>query len=103
LQRFADPGDVMNHILAVLAAACALVSVATAAFSLRALVRIASKGPTGAQRAFEQGETIASWWNAEPVCNMSAQPRDGERFAMGGRYDSDVGDEFVEERAVYAR
>lgn len=82
--------------LAVFGAACA-------AFAVRALFSFARRGPTVAQQAYEHGESFRTWWQAKPVCNMTDQPRDGERYAMGGRSDQDVGDEFVEERAVYAR
>lgn len=76
---------------------------ALSAFGFRALVSFAKRGPASAREAFEHGESVRVWWRAEPVTNMGAEPRDDERYAMGGRHDAEVGDEFVEERAAYAR
>lgn len=93
----------MNVLIALGLAGAALFSAGCAAFALRALWGFARRGPTVAQQAYEHGESFRTWWNAKPVCNTSDLPRDGERYAMGGRLDREVGDEFVEERAVYAR
>lgn len=90
-------------MIAIALAAVALFGVAIAAFALRAFLAFAKGGPAVAQQAYEHGESVRAWWNASPVCNTSDQPRDGERYAIGGRSDDEVGDEFVEERAVYAR
>lgn len=93
----------MSVVILGVSLAIALFSAAVAAFTLRALWGFARRGASVAQQAYEQGESVSSWWNAAPVCNTPDHPRDGERFAMGGRTDPVTGDEFTEERAVYAR
>lgn len=93
----------MNVMIAGGLLILALFGAAASAFALRALWSFARRGPSVAQQAYEHGESVRTWWRAAPVSNMTENPRDGERYGMGGQTDCDVGDEFVEERAVYAR
>ena len=93
----------MNVVIGAVLLLIALFCGAFAAFAFRAFWSFAKKGPSAARDAFEHGESVRTWWNASPVVNLTNDPRDVERFAMGGRHDDEVGDEFDEERAAYAR
>lgn len=89
--------------LQILLGLLAVASAGFAAYCVRAILRFLQRGPSMAVEAYQRGESLPNWWEASSVSNMGENPRDVERFDLSGRRDDAVGDEFVEERAAYAR
>ena len=89
----------MSYLFGATLIAAALGLTALGTLSLRVFAKLALRGPSAADEAFDRGDNLKSWWAASQTPATLDSPRDTERLSFAVRKDPTFGEVLVEERA----